>query len=94
MTGNIIASGTEAFTPAISKTGAIFQEFSMYIIYIAVACLWVYLMYWAVKMIIFEVKDNVMYKTRWKRKKARRNMKKRRTHQKRENKNKYKEYPF
>lgn len=94
MENNIITNGTEAFTPIIDKLGNIASEFLPYMLYIAIACLWIYLMYGAVKMIIRYIQDNILYKTRWKREKARRNMKRRREYKKRKYNDKNEELPF
>ena len=57
MTWKIIAQGTEAFTPIIDKLGNIASEFIPYMLYIAIACASIRLMYEAVRFIIRYIKN-------------------------------------
>lgn len=60
MTGNIIANGTTAFAPIVEKLGDIATEFVPYLIYIAIAVLWVALTFRVVKWILGYLKGWAM----------------------------------
>jgi hypothetical protein len=49
----IVASGTSAFAPIVDKLGNIATEFIPYLIYVAIACVWVALAFRAVKYILW-----------------------------------------
>lgn len=89
MTWQIIENWIESFTPAIEKVNTIWLEMVNYILYIWLAVLWITIAYYGVKMIIRYIQDNVLYKTRDKRRKASRNMKRRNEYNKRKNEDNY-----
>lgn len=57
MTWNIINEGTNIFVPIMDKLGNIANEFIPYMIYIAIACLWISLAFTAVKYILWYLKS-------------------------------------
>lgn len=63
---NIVEWWASNFTPIIAKLGNIAGEFIPYMIYIAIACLWVTLAFKALKYIIWYIQSKAKWAVRWK----------------------------
>lgn len=64
MTGNIIANGTTAFEPIVTRLGEIATEFLPYMIYVAIGCLGVALAFRALKYILWYLQGKAKWAVR------------------------------